>query len=376
MTLQEFFRIIFTFRVKIISGVIISTVFYTLFLVVIYPLTFKSTVSIFPPEAKQSSGLSALLQGSDFSSLLAGSTSATSQLFAEILKSRTSSEFVVEKLNLVQLMDKEKEKLIEEMMRKIEVEVTKEGIVKVAFPVKTIWGGRFFSDTDSTKKFAAQISNTYIEALDYLNRQKLSSKAKRARIYIEEQIGITKAKLDSTETSLLEFQKRNKTISLPDQIKAAIETAAKIKGEIIITEINLGLLSQNLREEDKAYLALKSKLDELKEQYRKIESSNEDFLLSFQDAPDIGKEFSNLMREVKILNEVYALLQQQYYKEKIQENRDLSTVEILDSAVPALKADSPRVFSSIALASIFFMLLLILYYVVSSKKIFEYQKRK
>lgn len=335
-------------------------------------MQYKAVVSIFPPEAKQSGGLSALLQGSDFSSLLGGSSSATSQLFAEILKSRTATEFVIDQLNLTSILEKEKEKLIDEMMREIEVEVTKEGIVKIAYPIKTVWGGRFFSDIDSVKSFSALLSNSYVEALDMINRQKLTSKAKRARIYIEEQITQTKQKLDSTETLLLDFQKQNKTISLPDQIKAAIETAAKIKGEIIITEINLGLLGKNLREDDKSYIALKSKLDELKEQYRKIESSNDDILLSFQDAPEIGKQFSNLMREVKILNEVYALLQQQYYKEKIQENRDLSTVEILDAAVPPLKADSPRILSSVLLAIIFFTLLFILIQVIQSKKTFKY----
>lgn len=372
MSIKELLQVILTFRKKIFVGVFFATIFYTIFLIVLYPMQYKAVVSIFPPEAKQSGGLSALLQGSDFSSLLGGSSSATSQLFAEILKSRTATEFVIDQLNLTSILEKEKEKLIDEMMREIEVEVTKEGIVKIAYPIKTVWGGRFFSDIDSVKSFSALLSNSYVEALDMINRQKLTSKAKRARIYIEEQITQTKQKLDSTETLLLDFQKQNKTISLPDQIKAAIETAAKIKGEIIITEINLGLLGKNLREDDKSYIALKSKLDELKEQYRKIESSNDDILLSFQDAPEIGKQFSNLMREVKILNEVYALLQQQYYKEKIQENRDLSTVEILDAAVPPLKADSPRILSSVLLAIIFFTLLFILIQVIQSKKTFKY----
>lgn len=374
MSLKELFKVIFTFRIKIIVGVAASTFFYAMFLITLYPVTYNSTVSIFPPEAKQASGLSALLQGSDFSSLIGGGSSATSQLFAEIIKSRSASEFVIDKFKLSKLLDKNKDKLIDEMMGNLEVEVTKEGIVKVAFPVKSVWGGRFFSDTDSLKNFSAMVSNAYIEALDDMNKKKLSSKAKRARIYIEEQIIQTKVKLDSAETDLLNFQKENKTISLPDQIKAAIETAAKIKGEIIITEINLNLMGQNFREDDKSYLALKAKLDELKEQYRKIESTNDDFLLSFQDAPDIGKKFTSLMREVKILNEVYALLQQQYYREKIQENRDLSTIEIMDEAVPSAKADSPRILPSILLAVIFFTLLFILINVFPARKVLQYLK--
>ena len=226
-----------------------------------------------------------------------------------------------------------------------------------------------FDDSDSLKIMSALLSNSFIAALDSINKAKLTSKAKRARIYIERQIVRTKAVLDSVEFRLMRFQDENKTISLPEQIAAAIDAAAKLKTEIIQTEIELGFLETNLRGNNQALIALRNKLTELREQYDKMQLGSKDYLLAFSDVPELGKKLADLLRDVKIQNEVYLLLQQQYYKEKIQENRDIATVEILDEAIPPLRKSSPKVIYSTVIGSIFIFLILSLFIVVREKKV-------
>ena len=75
-------------------------------------------------------------------------------------------------------------------------------------------------------------------------------------------------------------------------------------------------------------------------------------------------------------NEVYVLLQQQYYKEKIQENRDIPTVEILDEAIPPLKASSPRIIFSTVTGGILIFLLMSLITIISERKTVLYNLRK
>jgi tyrosine-protein kinase Etk/Wzc len=218
------------------------------------------------------------------------------------------------------------------------------------------------------RKLSADLSNSFIESLDIINRNKLTSKAKQAREYIEGQIIITKSLLDSVETSLMSFQKSNKTFSLPDQVKAAIDAAAKIKAEIATTEIELGMVQSNLKEDNRTLIALRSKLEQLREQYNKMEMGSQDYLVSFKAVPQLGRELASLLREVKIQNEVYLLLQQQYYKEKIQENRDLSTIEVLDPAIPPQKPTSPRVIFSSILGGVFVFMLISLIIIYSEQK--------
>ncbi len=356
----------------ILKITVLSTVLVFIYLFLISPLSYRAHVTILPPAEQESmSSLGSLLTGADFSSLLPLSlTQGSSQLFMEILKSRSAAEYVVKKHNLMDYYGTDN--LYEACNRlkdDLALNLSKEGIITLSVNISTGFLPLLFAETDSIKKFSAAISNSYVEALDKINREKISFKAKRAREYIENQLITTKARLDSAEFNLMIFQKNNKAISLPEQLKAAIEGSAQLKSEIVKTEIEIGLLEPNLREDNKVLAGLRKKLSELEQEYDKFEIGTDDYLLAFADVPELGMELARLIREVKIQSEVYLLLQQQYYRERIQENRDLPTVEILDEAIPPLKAASPRILYSTVISGLFIFLILSLFFILKEKRI-------
>jgi len=379
MSYHEILNTIIFYRAPILKVTILSSVILFLILLFVYPISFESPVTILPPEkTNQMGGLSGLLGGEDLSSLITGGMSnANSQLYMEMLKSRSASLYVVRKHNLVKFYDSRNEiEAARKLSEKLIIDINKEGIIKLSVNTSTSLFPMFTSEGDSIKKLSAMLSNSFVEALDLINREKLSSKAKRARVYIEAQLQQTKLLLDSAENSLMLFQKKNKTVSLPEQVKAAIDAAADLKTDIVKTEIELGLLQPNLREDSKTLLTLRSKLQELRNQYNKMEMGNQDYLVAFKDVPEIGRELAKLVREVKIQNEVYMLLQQQYFKERIQENRDLPTIEVLDEAIPPLKASSPRLIFSTVMGGVFIFLLMSLLYIANEMKIIKFKNKK
>jgi uncharacterized protein involved in exopolysaccharide biosynthesis len=351
-------------------------VFLFLIFFFVYPVTYQSIVTVLPPEKGNPYSLGNLLQGmggGDLTSLMSGSTSASSQLYVEVLKSRTAALMTINKLQLVDYFDSDSElEAAPKLIKEIQTEITKEGVIKLSVPVSTGLFGRFSNQNEEIKTLSASISNTLVESLDQINREKMSSKAKKARLYIDAEIQRTKVLLDSAEIELMEFQSKNKAVSLPEQIKVSIEAAAKLRGEITATEINYSLLSQNLKENSSLMENVKSRLTELRKQYEKFESSNSDFFLSFSSAPQLGLKLSNLFREVKVKNEVYILLQQQYYKEKIQENRDVPTVEVLDAAVIPLRASSPRLIVWTILGGIMIFFTLTFFIMLQENKLKRY----
>lgn len=377
MTFHEILNLILFNRNKIIKVTFLSTIFLFLILLFLYPRTYSSVATILPPESKPQFGsLSGLLSGQDFSSLLTGGfTNANSQLYAEILKSRSASEFVVKRHNLKEYFDKDTEsEAADELSKNLNISINKEGIISLSVDFTSRFIPLLFDDLDTVKNFSAQLTNSFIQALDNINRQKLTSRAKRAREYIEQQLLSTKIELDSAETRLMNFQKTNKTIALPEQINAIIDAASKLKSEIIKTEIEIGLLKTNLTDDSKELQLLIRKLNQLEEQYIKMELGNQDYLLAFKEVPELGRELASLLREVKIQNEVYILLQQQYYKEKIQENRDLPTIEVLDEAIKPVKAASPRLIFSTIIGGIFIFLLMSLIVIISERNTYSFQK--
>jgi uncharacterized protein involved in exopolysaccharide biosynthesis len=378
MTLHDFIHTILLYRNPILKITIATSVLIFIILLFIYPISYRAPVTILPPaEQDQMGGLRGIVSGGgDVSSLLVGGlTQSSSQIHIEILKSRTAAEHVVRKHNLVEYYNaKTIYDACDDLRSVLETDLSKEMIITLDVKVSTGFLPLFFADLDSTKKFAAKLSNSYVEALDNINTEKISSKAKRTREYIEEQLEITKSLLNSSEEKLMEFKQKNKTISLSEQLKSAIESSAEIKAELIQTEIEIGLLEPNLRDDSPALIALRKKLSELKQEYNKFEIGTEDYLIAFEDVPELSKEFADILREVKIQNEIYLLLQQQYYKEKIQENKDLPTIEVLDEAIPPLKASGPRTIFSTVLGGIFTFLLVSLYYILKDRKLLPFKR--
>jgi len=354
-----------------------SAIIIFLYLFLISPLTYKAPVTILPPtEPDQLSGLGSLISGSGMGDFLTGKLApGNSQLFLQILKSRTAAEYVVRKNNLLEFYGEEQEyEAIKKLKEDLELDLSKEGVITLSVKVSSSYLPAIFSDSESIKNLSAEISNPFIEALDSINREKISYRAKRGREYIEEQLELTKTELDSAEKKLMEFQQKNKTVSLPDQLTSAIESAAKLKAEIVNTEIEIGLLEPNSRPDNKTLLALKEKLIQLKKEYDKFDIDSDDYLIAFSDVPELGMQVSKLLRTVKIKNEVYLLLQQQYYKERIQENRDVPTIDILDEAIPPEKKSEPRVIYTTFVGSIFVLLLVSTILIFREKKISLFKK--
>ncbi|MCK7519150.1 MAG: hypothetical protein MZV64_16200 [Ignavibacteriales bacterium] len=146
-------------------------------------------------------GLSGLLGGEDLSTLMtSGMSNANAQLYMEMLKSRSASLYVVRKHNLVKFYDSKNEiEAANKLSEKLTIDLNKEGILKLSVNTSTSLFPLFTSKGDSIKKLSASLSNSFVESLDIINREKLSSKAKRARIYIESQLQQTKYLLDSAE---------------------------------------------------------------------------------------------------------------------------------------------------------------------------------
>lgn len=379
MKLQDIVHILLVNWKQIIKYTVGASLIVFIYLLLISPITYNAPITVLPPpEADQLTGLGSILSGSGggVSDFLTGKLApGNSQLYIQILKSRTAAEYVIRKNNLLDFYDVESEyEAVKKLQKDLGLDLSKEGVITLYVNVSSGYLPMIFSDINLIKKLSARISNSFIQALDSINREKISYRAKKGREYIEEQLNITKSELDSSEVKLMEFQKKNKTVSLPEQLTSSIESAAKLKAEIVSTEIEIGLLEPNSRPDNRTLLALKKKLSQLNEEYDKFDIDSDDYLVAFSNVPELGMELSKLLRTVKIKNEVYLLLQQQYYKERIQENRDVPTIDVLDEAIPPEKKASPRIIYSTTLSSLFILLLVSSFFIFREKKISFFKK--
>ena len=254
-------------------------------------------------------------------------------LYIQILRSRTVAERVLDRFNLMQVWELESnEKAIKRLAGQTSMVATREGMILLSFESKD-------------PELSANIANAYIEELDRVNQEKSMSKARSARLYIEEQLAITEQELADASRKLADFQLKNKTINLTEQLTAAIEQAGELKGQIIAKQVQLGILKQSIKTGNRLQ-ELNTEINQLELQYNKLQfggdlplSERKEFFIAFSEAPEVALQFADLMRQVKIKETVFQLLNQQYYQAKIEEAKDTPTIQVLDKAkIPEKKS--------------------------------------
>ncbi|HEX7400535.1 MAG TPA: GNVR domain-containing protein, partial [candidate division Zixibacteria bacterium] len=319
-------------------GVCVIVAIISLFL----PQWYRATITILPPQTESLNlGIASSLLGaaSGLGSSYSLPLMATpSDIFAAILKSRTVTEAVVEKENLMTTYKvKSKDAAIKELSSRVAVNVTSEGLITLSYE-------------DRDRNRTADVANCFMQELDRVNRETSSSKAKNARIFIEERLAQTQKDLSSAEENLQKFQENNKTLVLDDQMKSAIQKAVDLKAEMVSSEIDLNVLGKTMSPAHPQIQSLRSRINEIKRQLELMEWGNQKekpedktvLDVFFNQVPSLSLQLARLIREVKIQETVFELLTQQYEQYKIEENKDTPTVQVLDKAVPPERRARPK----------------------------------
>ncbi len=307
------------------------------------PKWYSSSASLFPPEQDTGIGVASSLLGGGLGSLISGSGmslpsfATLSDIYAAILRSRIVGEDVIDKNNLMEVYgQKSREKALGELAGHLAVTVEPEGIIRI-------------SCEDKNPQRAVDLVNSFIEELNRVNSEVRVGKASATRQFIEERLDQTKVELDAAENEYKKFQEENNAISLSDQVNALISSLAELKSQLVLAEIELGVLNRTYLPTHTQVLQQKAKIDEINKQIKLLEKGSPDnktnnpLSIPLSEAPDLGLQLVRLTRDLKIQEAVYELLTQQYEQAKIQEKRDTPTVEVLDPPkVPERKSRPKR----------------------------------
>lgn len=329
------------------------------------PNKYTATASILPPQ-ESGSGMSGLLSQfggamGSFATKLAGGKS-TSDVYMGILLSRTVANKLIKEFDLKRHYKLETMEGVYKMLQNrtsLDISSTAQ-IVSVSV-----------EDEDPTR--AAQMANAYVDALDQINRTVNTTEGQRKRVFLEKRLQSVKEDLAKAETTLREFQEKYKIVSIEEQARATIGGAAAIIGQIIAAQTELEVLKQFGTARQNEAVMLSSKIEELQRQLTKIESGNPGkniildgkqgrqdgpgFYIPFDELPNLGLQLVRLMRETKIQEEVFKLLTSQFEMAKIDEAKDVNTIQILDKAVPPDRKSGPKR-ALIVIVSAFFALFL------------------
>lgn len=186
------------------------------------------------------------------------------------------------------------------------------------------------------KKLSKDIVNYYIERLDVYNREQKLTKGKRNREFLEQRVLETRAALDSLIVADKAFRQKNNAVDIEAQTSALISSYSDVISSKMGVDIELELARKNYSEDSPIVVELKTKSAALAKQIREMESSSGDikprYLIDIAALPDLGSRYAQLKMNLEIQSKVFEYLYPQYEAARLEELRDMPSVDVLDTA--------------------------------------------
>ena len=349
-SIKDYTKLLKKWQKNIIVNVCVITIV-TVVLSLIMPKTFTAVAVLMPPQSTsgntfQSDSVNPLIPLSG----LFGNFTDESMNLISIVQSRTVMEKVITKFNLIEFYKVDNmEEALENLEDAAEFKIEEEGTIHISISVATGWF-HFNEDEIVAKQLCADITNTFVSELDELNKKMNVERASFHRKFIEERYLQNIKDLHTAENKLKNFQETNDLVSINDQIVSVIESATIIKQKILLDQIQLEIYKDAFIPEHSKLEQLKKEIEEFKFKLNELEngsgrvneSSADKLFLTISDIPDLGLTHLRLQRELEIQTELFKFLTMEYEEAKIEEAKDIPTVQVLDVAKVPERKSKPR----------------------------------
>jgi uncharacterized protein involved in exopolysaccharide biosynthesis len=274
------------------------------------------------------------------SKLLGLSTSGS--LIAGVAQSRTVEDNIISQFGLMKLYRTK----YPEDARKI-----LEGTTEIKEDPKTGIIALSFEDKDPER--AAAIAQAYVENLNHVLSGVNASSARRERIFIDQRLVEVKKDLDASAKEFAEFSSANSAINIPEQAKAMVGAAADLEAKLIAAQSMLGGLKQIYTDNNVNVRQMQASVAELQKQINQFGGRDvvpaggstlpkSELYPSVRQLPLLGVEYLELYRRTRINEAVFEFLTKQGEIARVEEARDLPSVQVLDPAVVPQRKTSPH----------------------------------
>lgn len=320
------------------------------------PKRYTATTRLMPPDSDSMSALEmampALSSGDAGNSTQGGSImgmasrllglNTSGSLFVGVLQSRTIEDDMISRFGLMRLYSA----AYPEDARKRLESLT---IIKSDADTGII----SLSVEDKDPKRAAAMANAYVQDLNQVLATVNTSAAHRERLFLGQRLAQVKNELDASAKDFSEFASANTAINIPEQGRAMVAAAADLQAQLIASESMLRGLQQIYTDNNARVRQMRAQVEELSQQLDKLGGKDvnpngaatlpkNELYPSIRELPLLGVKYLDLYRRNRVDEAVFELLTKQYEIAKMEEARDVPSVQVLDPAVVPQKKSFPH----------------------------------
>jgi tyrosine-protein kinase Etk/Wzc len=312
---------------------------------------FTAYARLLPPQTNSATASTLLNQVGGSATLGASALTIKnpSDLYASLFMSRSIQDDVIERFKLAEHYEEtDADKLRLLVARRTRVDVGRDGIITLAY-------------TDKTSERSANVANGMIDAMYRIAQRLARDEAERRLKFYEGLIEEMQKKLMQSDQKLLEQEQKTGLTRLRGQEEASVAAASELRGLIATRQVDLTKMLITGTHRHPQVIRLQAELRAYEVQLRRLENkkNDQDKYLEAKTADGISsdeqglfvsfKEYAKkrtlvepLRREVEINNKVLDQLLRAQALSRIDESRDLSVIQVLDSASPPTNRSGPR----------------------------------
>ena len=199
---------------------------------------------------------------------------------------------------------------------------------------------------DEDPKVAADLTNSFVDLLNKAYTDLNSQVGKNSREHLEIRYNQTKLYLSTLEDSLRTFEEKYGVYNITAQTEAAIKSAASLKSEITLKEIELGVKEKMFDSEAPDIVRLKLETAQMNKSFDEMihgddKKLSENIFIPFAKAPSLGLVYLRLFREIEIQTELVKVLLPLLEQARLQEKRETPSLLVIDRGMVPEKKSKP-----------------------------------
>lgn len=306
-------------RMKLILGGTILVTAVAVGASYLMPVVYTATTTFMPPQQQQTSAASALQSLGALAGIPTGVRAAAEQ-YVSLMQSANVGYRLVEHFNLQKVYEKQLRSDARAALKQ-RTNITigrKDGLISVAV-----------DDTDPQR--AADIANRYVEELRRLTSVLAVTEAQQRRVFFEKHLADVRKRLVEAQEALQ--ASGFSAGALKAEPRAAAESYAALKAEAMGAEIRLQALRNRMTDAAPEVRQQLATLSALRAQLARAEQN-----------VDKGDEtgYVGRFREFKYQETLFELFARQYELAKVDESREGTLIQVVDSATPPEKRSKPE----------------------------------
>lgn len=309
------------------------------FTALLLPNIYTATVVLLPPQQGSSSGAALLAQLGSLGSLASMGANGLgiknpNDLQVSLLMSESVENAMVHRFRLDEQYHK---RYLSKARKKWEREThidsgLKDGLIRLEVE-------------DRDPRRAAELANGWVEEYKRFNSTLAVTEAQQRRQFFDQELKSAREELTHAEDSLKQTEQRTGVIQMDGQAHAMIESAAVLRGQIAVREVEIRGLRSFATEQNPDLVRAEQELASLEGQLAQMDVNSQgragDLVAPKGSVTDAGLDYARALREVKYRETVYELLMRQYEVARVDEAREGAPVQVVD---PASVPDRPSSF--------------------------------